>query len=287
MQKLDSNFFILTARPAAEREKAVANIRQFLGMPDIPVEFVCSRFNSKPDDSGTNYNSPASETYEAARFSFTVDPKTNYIVETGEADADRERKWMAHAGLKTCHYPEKGVRLATDILIPKPYEVHHHIAYFELDQAMGWGVAIPAVPFSLEEGDRGALSPFYDNAEVKPHYFFESLKSNDVWLKIAVLDYLAGLIDRTFNDVLFLPNGDIKVTDNGLSFVEGADFVTQVSVIREALCGQELPKSILDDVACLNATQIQNLSRLIHNPEQALKSVMLRREVLLNKQRVV
>jgi len=157
MQKLDSNFFILTARPAAEREKAVANIRQFLGMPDIPIEYVCSRFNSKPDDSGTNYNSPASETYEAARFSFTVDPKTNYIVETGEADADRERKWMAHAGLKTCHYPEKGVRLATDILIPKPYEVHHHIAYFELDQAMGWGVAIPAVPFSLEEGDWGAL----------------------------------------------------------------------------------------------------------------------------------
>lgn len=82
-------FCILTARPAAEREKAVANIRQFLGMPDIPVEFVCSRFNGKPDDSGTDYNSPASETYEAARFSFTIDPKTNYIVETGEA----ERRW--------------------------------------------------------------------------------------------------------------------------------------------------------------------------------------------------
>jgi len=82
-------FCILTARSAAEREKAVANIRQFLGMPDIPVEFVCSRFNNKPDDSGTDYNSPASETYEAARFSFTVDPKTNYIVETGEA----ERRW--------------------------------------------------------------------------------------------------------------------------------------------------------------------------------------------------
>lgn len=82
-------FCILTARPAAQREKAEANIRQFLGIPDIPVEFVCSRFNSKPDDSGTDYNSPASETYEAARFSFIVDPKTNYIVETGEA----ERRW--------------------------------------------------------------------------------------------------------------------------------------------------------------------------------------------------
>jgi hypothetical protein len=184
------------------------------------------------------------------------------------------------------YYPERGVRLTTDIRIPKPYEVHHHIAYFELDQAMGWGVAIPAVPFSLEKDDYGALSPFYDNVEVKPHYFFESLKPNDVWLKIAVLDYLAGLIDRTSNDVLFLPNGDIKVTDNGLSFVEGADFVTQISVIREALRGQELPQSILGDVARLNATQLQNLSHLIYNPEQALKSVMLRREVLLDKQRV-
>jgi len=86
-------FCILTARPAAEREKAVTNIRQFLGMPDIPVEFVCSRFNGKPDDSGTDYNSPASETYEAARFSFIVDPKTNYIVETGEA----ERRWGTKA----------------------------------------------------------------------------------------------------------------------------------------------------------------------------------------------
>ncbi len=81
-------FCVLTA-PAAEREKTVANIRQFLGMPDIPVEFICSRFNNKPDDNGTDYNSPASETYEAARFSFIVDPKTNYIVETGEA----ERRW--------------------------------------------------------------------------------------------------------------------------------------------------------------------------------------------------
>lgn len=86
-------FCLLTARPVVEREKAIANIRQFLGMPDIPVEFLCSRFNNKPNDGGTNYNSPASETYEAARFSFIVDPKTNYIVETGEA----ERRWGTKA----------------------------------------------------------------------------------------------------------------------------------------------------------------------------------------------
>ena len=82
-------FCLLTARPVAEREKAVANIREFLGMPDIPVEFLCSRFAGKPDDSGTDYNNPASEYYEAALFSFNIDPKNNHIIEVGEA----ERRW--------------------------------------------------------------------------------------------------------------------------------------------------------------------------------------------------
>jgi len=82
-------FCLLTARPVKEREKAIANIREFLGMPDIPVEFICSRFVGKPDDSGTDYNNPASEYYEAALFSFNIDPKSNYIIEVGEA----ERRW--------------------------------------------------------------------------------------------------------------------------------------------------------------------------------------------------
>lgn len=82
-------FCPLTARPVEEREKAISNIREFLGMPDIPVEFLCSRFAGKPDDSGTDYNNPASEYYEAALFSFEIDPKTNYIIGVGEA----ERRW--------------------------------------------------------------------------------------------------------------------------------------------------------------------------------------------------
>lgn len=82
-------FCLLTARPVKEREKAIANIREFLGMPDLPVEFLCSRFAGKPDDSGTDYNNPASEYYEAALFSFEIDPKNNYIISVGEA----ERRW--------------------------------------------------------------------------------------------------------------------------------------------------------------------------------------------------
>lgn len=82
-------FCLLTARPVAEREKAIANIREFLGMPDIPVEFLCSNFASKSDESGTDFNNPVLEHYEAARFGFRIDPKKNHIIEVGEA----ERRW--------------------------------------------------------------------------------------------------------------------------------------------------------------------------------------------------
>lgn len=82
-------FCLLTARPAEEREQAVTNIQKFLGSSDMPVEFLCSRFNGNPDDTGTDYSSPASEHYSAGGFGFTVDPNTNYIVEVGET----ERRW--------------------------------------------------------------------------------------------------------------------------------------------------------------------------------------------------
>ena len=104
---------------------------------------------------------------------------------------------------KAIYYPEKGVRFAIDTRVPKPYEVRHHIAYSALCEMLGWDVAIPAMPFSLAHDDHGALSPFYDNAEVKPHYYFEKLQPSETWFKVAALDYLAGLIDRTSNDILF------------------------------------------------------------------------------------
>jgi len=85
-------FCLLTARPVKEREKAIANIREFLGIPDIPVEFLCSRFAGKPDDSETDYNNPTSEHYEAARHGFEVDPKTNYLIGVGDAERRTGRK---------------------------------------------------------------------------------------------------------------------------------------------------------------------------------------------------
>lgn len=85
-------FCNVSARPGAERTKAVANIREFLHgiypavSKEFEPEFVCSRFNGKPDDTGTDYNNPASEFYEAENHSFEVDPKTNYIIGVGDAE---------------------------------------------------------------------------------------------------------------------------------------------------------------------------------------------------------
>lgn len=88
-------FCNLSARPEPERAKAVNNIREFLHgiyptvSKEFEPEFICSRFKGKPDDSGTDYNNPATEFYEAENHSFEVDPKTNYILGFGEA----ERRW--------------------------------------------------------------------------------------------------------------------------------------------------------------------------------------------------
>ncbi len=68
-------FCLLSVRPAEQREKAVVNIREFLGKPTVNVDFVCSKFE------GNDYTKPKIEYYNAALFGFTVDPETNYIVE--------------------------------------------------------------------------------------------------------------------------------------------------------------------------------------------------------------
>ena len=93
---LRQKFCQLTARSEAERAKAVTNIREFLHgiYPAVSKEFepvfLCSRFNGKPDDSGSDYNNPATEYYEAENHSFEIDPKTNYII--GFGDAERTKR---------------------------------------------------------------------------------------------------------------------------------------------------------------------------------------------------
>lgn len=92
-------FCILTARPIVEREKAVANIREYLARPDGNVDFVCSRFE------GSDYTKPASEYYNAAQFGFMIDPKTNYILEIGQ-EMTNSSTWGRNADGTSWHTQE-------------------------------------------------------------------------------------------------------------------------------------------------------------------------------------
>ncbi len=74
-REVKAQFCELRSRPAAEREQAVANVREFLGKPDTEVKFDCGRGNF--------------EYYEAAGWSFIVDPAHNNIVEMGEAQRSK------------------------------------------------------------------------------------------------------------------------------------------------------------------------------------------------------
>lgn len=65
-----AQFCELRSRSAAEREQAVASIREFLSMPNVEAIFDCGR--------GTF------EYYDAAGWSFIIDPAHNNIVEMGQ-----------------------------------------------------------------------------------------------------------------------------------------------------------------------------------------------------------
>lgn len=65
-----AQFCELRSRSTAEREQAVASIREFLGMPNVETTFDCGR--------GTF------EYYDAAGWSFIINPADNTIVEMGQ-----------------------------------------------------------------------------------------------------------------------------------------------------------------------------------------------------------
>ena len=72
----------LTARPADEREKAVAAIRDFLEMPTAEVEYECNNaFYSLEED---RLISAKGETYTVGMTYFIVDPVTNHVLQVEE-----------------------------------------------------------------------------------------------------------------------------------------------------------------------------------------------------------
>jgi hypothetical protein len=75
-QQAQKEWCLVSARPAEEREKAVEAIRDFLDRPDANVEYECVRNPSK--DSSER---PQTESYIVDLDRFTVDTKTNVIIE--------------------------------------------------------------------------------------------------------------------------------------------------------------------------------------------------------------
>lgn len=72
----------LTARPAEDREKAVAVIRDFLEMPTAEVEYQCNNaFYSLEED---RLIPAKGETYTVGMTYFIVDPATNYVLQVEE-----------------------------------------------------------------------------------------------------------------------------------------------------------------------------------------------------------
>jgi len=174
--------------------------------------------------------------------------------------------------------PEKTLRLTLDIRVPVPEELIRDICYTQVSEFLGWGVGSPAISWELKQGDLGVLRPFYSEVENLQHYHLtqEFLEKSNLsfWIKVAILDYITGVVDRNYNDILLvLPEHDIWrspslkkneeqnslmlnsglsyhaiVVDSGLSFVNGTEFVTQSSVIRSALQNFPIPDEILADL---------------------------------------
>lgn len=131
-------FCILTARPTSERDKVVANIREYLARPDGNVDFVCSKFE------GGDYNKPSTEFYNAAQFGFRVDPKTNYVLEIGQ-EMSNSSTWGRNADGTTWFAPEvsydysnrytqaQAQKVAYDFIVNHPKVFGVDLANWELD----------------------------------------------------------------------------------------------------------------------------------------------------------
>ncbi len=164
---------------------------------------------------------------------------------------------------KGLYRPEKYVLTGLDTRIPGKSEIYRDVAFHEIDKLLGWDVTVPITPWVLREGDKGVLRKYWNKVEVWQDYHY-SLKAmsktdKDFWTKVAVLDYICGVVDRNANDVLFLSDGEKRVADSGLSFVPELDFVFQHSRVRDEMKGQSIEVKILKDISLLNMQKFQNV----------------------------
>lgn len=183
--------------------------------------------------------------------------------------------------LECLYRPENGVRLTLDPRIPKPEEIYRDSAYTRVDRLLGWNVSLPVEPWSIDNEDKGVISPFERTGKPLNHWNYkEKLQYYaDFTLKLATLDYICAVTDRAPNDILEVGNG-LKVVDSGLSFVEGIDFISQNTIARDIAKDGELSRDILDDLQKLNAN-LENITAGLLDPH-LIKWVVLRKEKLLN-----
>ncbi len=161
----------------------------------------------------------------------------------------------SHGKHGVCLYrPEKGTKLELDTRVPVPSEIYRDVAYHNIDAFLGWGVSAPVIPWQLKEEDKGVLRPYWIDAEAVDVYhtcrdFFN--EQYDFWIKVAVLDYICGVVDRAPNDLLDIDTNKFVVIDSGLSFVEGLDFPYQLSIVRDAMKNAPIPDFLLNKLAHL------------------------------------
>jgi len=190
--------------------------------------------------------------------------------------------------IKGLYRPETGVKLSLDSRIPKPEELYRDVAYHQVDKMLGWDVSLPVVEWALNDGDHGVLRPYFDNVETMEIYHYkkgELLKNKYFWTRVAVLDYICGVVDRTYNDILII-NQQHWVIDSGLSFVNGKDFLCQNCLVRDVLKGVELNSEILEDLKSIRWHDLtQNVMGLV--PDESIGWLIERARKIIDVGKVI
>jgi len=189
--------------------------------------------------------------------------------------------------------PEKTLKISPDIRVPLPEELYRDVAYSRLDQFLGWNVAAPVIPWQIKPGDTGVLRPYWPNITKVEEYeiSLENLQADlAFWQKVAILDYLTGVVDRNANDMILVGDNHQKVIlDSGLSFVDGVNFVVQQSVVRETLQGTIIMPKLLKELSKICTKDIvANIGDLFpQTASQMANQVMRRGENLLTKEIII
>jgi len=145
----------LTARPAQEREKAVAAIRDFLEMPTAEVEYECNNaFYSLEEDKLI----PAKgETYTVGMTYFVVDPATNNVLQVDETPG-------------TWGYKTDGSRWFSD---QKDYDYSANYSQKEVEQiAKGFIAKHPSAIGNIDLGKLTLETGKKESGNGRVNYFF-------------------------------------------------------------------------------------------------------------------